>query len=281
MWLGFAAYREDFSAMADRVHTYDYPVDVNSNTAAAKVIRFVGHNRRVLEIGCGPGSITKYLKNQNHCSVVGLEVDPEAIQLVTPYCDRVLSIDLNNADWSKLSEEIGSFQAIVAADVLEHLYDPWSVLSQIRPLLDSDGEIVVSLPHIGHSAIAGCLLSGNFEYRDWGLLDRTHIRFFSLSGIDSLFQSSGFKIVDVSFVVTHPEETEFASVWSKLDEVTKRVLRQPAHSDVYQVVVKAVPEDAHGQAVSVASSISDKTSPVKGQISVFTRFKNLVRRLKA
>jgi 2-polyprenyl-3-methyl-5-hydroxy-6-metoxy-1,4-benzoquinol methylase len=267
--------------MADRAHTYDYPVDVNSNTAAAKVIRFVGQKRRVLEIGCGPGSITKYLKNQNHCSIVGLELDPEAIRLVTPFCEKVLSVDLNNADWHTLAGKIGLFQTIVAADVLEHLYDPWTVLSQLRHLLDSDGEIIVSLPHVGHAAITGCLHNGSFEYRDWGLLDRTHIRFFDLAGIDTLFRTSAFKIVDVSFVITHPEETEFATTWAQLDDTTKRVLRQPNHSDVYQVVVKAVPEDAKGQAVSVASAIAAKSRSVKGQVSMVTSLKNLVRRLKA
>lgn len=267
--------------MADRVHNYDYPVDVNSNTAAAKVIQFVGSKKRVLEIGCGPGSITKYLKTLNHCSVVGLEVDPEAIRLVSPFCEQVLSVDLNNADWNKLAEEIGLFQTIVAADVLEHLYDPWSVLTQLRPLLDIDGEVVVSLPHVGHAAITACLLNGSFEYKDWGLLDRTHIRFFDLAGIDALFQSSAYKIIDVSFVITHPEETEFANVWAKLDETTRQVLRRPHHSDVYQVVVKAVPDHGKGEAVSVASSITNLSNSTKGNVSRKTNFMNLLRRLKA
>lgn len=267
--------------MADRVHTYAYAVDVDSNTAAAKVIRLVGKNKRVLEIGCGPGSITRYLKNQNNCSVVGIEMDSEAIRLVTPYCDRILSVDLNNADWNMLAGEIGSFQTIVAADVLEHLYDPWSVLRHLRPLLDTEGELVVSLPHVGHAAIAGCLLNGSFEYRDWGLLDRTHIRFFDLAGIDTLFRSSSYKIIDVSFVITHPMETEFATVWLQLDKATKRVLRKPSHSDVYQVVIKAVPEEAKGEAVSVASAIVSNRDPVKGKVSIATIFRHMICRLKA
>ncbi len=278
--LGFVAYREASSTMADRVHNYDYPVDVNSNTAAAKVIKYVGTKRRVLEIGCGPGSITKYLKTLNHCSVVGLEVDPEAIRLVSPFCEKVLSVDLNNADWTKLADEIGLFQTIIAADVLEHLYDPWSVLAQLRPLLDVNGEIVVSLPHIGHAAITACLLNGSFEYRDWGLLDRTHIRFFDLAGIDALFQSSAYKITDVSFVITHPEETEFANVWAKLDETTRQILRKPHHSDVYQVVVKAVPDDSKGEAISVASVIANTSSTMKGNVSLRANFMNLLRRIK-
>lgn len=264
--------------MADRVHNYDYPVVLNSNTAAAKVIRFVGNNKRVLEVGCGPGSITKYLKNQNNCSIVGLEVDPEAIRLVSPYCDRVLAVDLNNADWQTLESQIGHFQTIVAADVLEHLYDPWQTLSQLRPLLSADGEVVVSLPHIGHAAIAACLHSGRFEYRDWGLLDRTHIRFFGLSDIDALFKGSAYKIIDVSFVLTHPEETEFAPIWSQLDPETKSILHKPAHSDVYQVVVKAVPNDRGVDEVSVASSIFEHINQGRPNASALAKFKSIIRR---
>ncbi|MFN6133573.1 MAG: class I SAM-dependent methyltransferase [Synechococcaceae cyanobacterium] len=266
--------------MDDRAHKYDYLVDINSNTAAAKVINFVGQRKRVLEIGCGPGSITKHLKNDNHCSIVGLEVDPDAIKLVTPFCEQVLSVDLNNADWNQLAETVGSFQTIVAADVLEHLYDPWSVLTRLRPLLDTGGEIVVSLPHVGHAAISGCLIHGSFEYRDWGLLDRTHIRFFDLAGVDRLFGSNGYKIIDVSFVITPPEETEFAAIWSELDEKIKQVLRQPIHANVYQVVVKAVPDDSDGVAVSVASAIQQLPRPVQPNASIVSKLKKLVHRLR-
>lgn len=121
--------------MADRAHNYDCPVDTNSETAAAKVIRFVGLNKRVLEIGCGPGSITKILYGQKQCLLTGVELDPDAIQLATPYCHRVVRSDLNNADRDALSADLGQFETIVDADVLEHLYDPWTILSSLKTLL--------------------------------------------------------------------------------------------------------------------------------------------------
>jgi 2-polyprenyl-3-methyl-5-hydroxy-6-metoxy-1,4-benzoquinol methylase len=262
--------------MADRAHNYDYPVDTSSETAAAKVIRFVGLNKRVLEIGCGPGSITKILHGQKQCLVTGVELDPDAIQLVTPYCDRVVRADLNNADWHALSADLGQFETIVVADVLEHLYDPWTILSNLKTLLQEGGEVVISLPHVGHAAIAACLLSGDFDYRDWGLLDRTHIRFFGLKNIDCLFTQAGFKVVKVSFVTTPPEETEFALIWATLNPDVQKVLRGPAHSDIYQVVIKAVPVEAEGTAISISESISQNSDSLKRPVTLRARITALL-----
>jgi SAM-dependent methyltransferase len=262
--------------MADRAHNYDYPVDTSSETAAAKVIRFVGLHRRVLEIGCGPGSITKILHGQKQCLVTGVELDPDAIQLVTPYCDRVVRADLNNADWGELRADLGQFETIVVADVLEHLYDPWTILSNLKTLLQEGGEVVISLPHVGHAAIAACLLSGDFDYRDWGLLDRTHIRFFGLKNIDYLFTQAGFKVVKVSFVITPPEETEFALIWASLNPDVQKVLRGTAHSDIYQVVIKAIPMEAQGTAISISESISQNSDSLKRPVTLRARITALL-----
>lgn len=262
--------------MSVRAHNYDYQVDTSSETAAAKVIRFVGFNKRVLEIGCGPGSITKILHGQKQCLVTGVELDPDAIQLVTPYCDRVVRADLNNADWSALSANLGQYETIVVADVLEHLYDPWKILSSLKTLLLEGGEVVISLPHVGHAAIAACLLSGDFDYRDWGLLDRTHIRFFGLKNIDYLFTQAGFKVIKVDFVITPPEETEFALIWASLNPDVRKVLRGPAHSDIYQVVIKAIPVEAQGTAISVSESISQNSGSLKRPVTLRARITALL-----
>ncbi len=79
------------------------------------------------------------------------------------------------------------FEVIVAADVLEHLYDPWATLRTVRDILDTDGYVVVSLPHIGHNAVIACILQEDFEYQDWGLLDKTHIRFFGIENMQQTF----------------------------------------------------------------------------------------------
>lgn len=239
--------------MADQRHNYEYEVDTTSRTAPAYVIRMVGRQKRVLEVGCGPGSITKLLAGQGQCRVTGLELDPVAIKKVSPYCEVVMQADLNAATWPDLLDGEGQFDVVVAADVLEHLYDPWTALQRMVPFIRPDGYLVVSLPHVGHAAVAACLINGDFEYRDWGLLDRTHIRFFGLKNIEALFSRAGLKIIEASYVVKPPEESEFAAVWSRLSVEIKAALSSNAHAHVYQVVVKAVPLDYPGDAISLVA----------------------------
>ncbi len=233
----------------EKRHNYEYKVDPASETAPANVVRLVGRHKRVLEIGCGPGSITKLLAQQGQCSVTGLELDPEAIKKVTPYCAAVMQADLNSSDWPHLLDGGERFDVVVAADVLEHLYDPWTSLQQMVPFIRPDGFMVVSLPNAGHAAVASCLINGDFEYHDWGLLDRTHIRFFCLKNIEDLFARAGLKIIEAHYVVKRPEETEFAASWSRLPVTVREALSSSPHAHVYQVVVKAVPLDYPGEAV--------------------------------
>ena len=153
---------------------YVYEVDKDSNSAAARVINMVGQDKNVLEIGAGPGSITKYLYSRGRCRIQAIEIDPESIKKLKPYCERVHQADLNDIHWPEILDEQKKFEVVVAADVLEHIYDPWTTLKVMKGLIDDDGYLVISIPHIGHSAVIACLLNEDFEYRDWGLLDRTH-----------------------------------------------------------------------------------------------------------
>lgn len=237
--------------MSDTRHTYEYEVDTTSETGPANVVRLVGQRKRVLEIGCGPGSITRILAEQGQCRVTGLELDPEAIKKVMPFCDRVIQADLNSCDWPHLLDGAERFDVVVAADVLEHLYDPWTTLKRMVPLISTDGYLVISLPHVGHAAVASCLINGDFKYCDWGLLDRTHIRFFGLKNIEGLFAQAGLKIIEARYVVRPPEETEFAADWARLSAPVKVALSSSPHAHVYQVVVRAVPLGYPGDAITL------------------------------
>ncbi|MDF0668380.1 MAG: class I SAM-dependent methyltransferase [Nitrospira sp.] len=230
-------------------HNYEYAVDLAAQTAPAYVVQLVGSSKRVLEVGCGPGSITKLLTQHGQCRVTALELDPEAITKAAPYCEAIMQADLNSAEWPQLLAGAERFDVLVAADVLEHLYDPWTTLRRMIPLINPNGYLVISLPHVGHAAVASCLINGDFEYRDWGLLDRTHIRFFGFKNIKELFAQADLKIIEVRYVVKPPEDTEFAASWCRLSATVQDALKSSEHADVYQVVVKAVPLSYSGDAV--------------------------------
>lgn len=234
-------------------HKYEYTVDIDSGAPAARVVRMVGREKRVLELGAGPGSITRMLRDVNDCRITAIEIDADAIKKLTPLCERVYHVDLNDVTWPRVLETEDAFDVIVAAEVFEHLYDPWSSLRSLKNLLGENTYIVASLPHAGHNGLIAGLLEEDFGYRDWGLLDRTHIRFFGLKNIQKLFNDAGLKIVEAEFVVLAPEETEFAENWYRLPSEVRRALSSNRFGSVYQVVVKAGPEDACGPNLSLLS----------------------------
>jgi 2-polyprenyl-3-methyl-5-hydroxy-6-metoxy-1,4-benzoquinol methylase len=243
----------------ETTHKYEYAVDLAAQTAPAYVVHLVGSSKRVLELGCGPGSTTKLLAEHGHCRVTALELDPDAIEKAKPYCEAILQADLNSAEWPQLLDDPKQFDVVVAADVLEHLYDPWTALKRMVRFVSPSGYLVISLPHVGHAAVAACLINGDFEYRDWGLLDRTHIRFFGLKNIEELFAQANLKIIEARYVVKLPEETEFAASWCRLSATVQDALKTSDHADVYQVVVKAVPLSYPGDAVPLVPPQPQRT----------------------
>jgi 2-polyprenyl-3-methyl-5-hydroxy-6-metoxy-1,4-benzoquinol methylase len=236
---------------ADR-HTYEYDIDLNSDVAPARVLRMVRPKSRVLEIGAGPGSVTRHLSGTLECDVTALEIDPSAIEKLRPFARSVFPMDLNDASWSDVvRDREGLFDYVIAADVLEHVYDPWAVLGGMKSLLNDTGSIILSLPHVGHAAVLGNLVDEDFEYRQWGLLDRTHVRFFGVKNVEELYRSQGLAIEKAEFVVRTPEMTEFVHRWNRLPDDVKAALQRNRFAHVYQVVSRAVPVERAGRTVSL------------------------------
>lgn len=228
--------------MAEKKHTYYYDIDLDSDVAPARVLRMIEPGARVLEIGAGPGSITRHLVDTLKCSVVALEVEPTAIEILKQHVTRVHAADLNDPAWPEvIRNEDGLFDYVIAADVLEHVYNPWKVLEGMKSLLKEGGGIVLSLPHVGHAGVAACLVDEDFEYWPWGLLDRTHIRFFGIKNVQSLLNEAGLAIERAEFVVRTPLMTEFAARWKRLPSDIQAALQRNRYSHVLQVVTLSRP----------------------------------------
>jgi SAM-dependent methyltransferase len=166
-------------------------------------------------------------------------------ELAEQRCDRLIVGDLDLLD---LAEELAGerFDVIVAADVLEHLRDPLHVLRSLRPLLAENGYLVASIPNVAHGSVRLALLEGRFPYQERGLLDRTHLRFFTRESIGQLLEDAGFLISDM---VRH-ELILAASEVPFEDSGATAELRAALDSDpdatTYQFVVKAFPLEQPG-----------------------------------
>lgn len=155
-----------------------------------------GTARRVLDVGCGAGGVGAALKAERGIEVVGLEGFPEAAEQARARLDDALCVDLDALP--ELPYPAGHFDAMVFGDVLEHLRDPFELLRRLKPLLAADGVIVCSIPNVKHwSVVFALLVKDRWEYADAGLLDRTHVHFFTLEEISTMLDELGFEGVHV------------------------------------------------------------------------------------
>src|SRR5688572_16060917 len=147
------------------------------------VLEEVPEGSRVLDVGCATGYLATALAERG-CSVVGVEADPAAAAQARGRGVEVVEGDVEDpAVLARLPADAG---AIVLADVLEHLRDPWSVLSELRGHLAPDGVVVASVPNIAHWTARRALARGRFPYAEHGLFDRTHLRFFTRASAHEL-----------------------------------------------------------------------------------------------
>jgi SAM-dependent methyltransferase len=150
--------------------------------------------KALLEIGCSTGGLAQALKKQRPgIHFMGLELDPKAAEMARRHCDDVATFDIEQADASHY-RRYADRDCWIFGDVLEHLRDPWRVLSEIRKVLPPGACIVASIPNAQHWSVQARLTMGEFRYESTGLLDRTHLRWFTRITIFELFQSAGLRV---------------------------------------------------------------------------------------
>jgi SAM-dependent methyltransferase len=150
--------------------------------------------RGVVEVGCHNGTLARVYKGINpSCVYTGIEIDEANAELARRYCDTVLLMDIEKVDESFYGI-YSNCNVWIFGDVLEHLRNPWEVLARIRRSMPADGCVVVCLPNAQHWSVQAKLCVGDFRYEDSGLMDRTHLRFFTRATMLEMFAGAGFKI---------------------------------------------------------------------------------------
>jgi len=163
----------------------------------------------VLELGCGSGATGALIRQRfTDTRYVGIELDPGAAAIARRRLDRVVVANIEQIDLGEYGLEMESFDWIICGDVLEHLYDPWRVLRLLRDYLKPEGRFLASIPNTQNIWVILHLLDGNWTYMERGLLDATHIRFFTLREIYKLFSGTGYEIIGTTCVLQRRVEDE-------------------------------------------------------------------------
>jgi methionine biosynthesis protein MetW len=158
--------------------------------------KFFGKGETVLDVGCGPGYLAEYLAAQKGCTVVGVEQDPRLAEIARRVCSRVHEVNLETEGLRKIE---GKFTTIFFGDVIEHVRNAQELLQQASDLLEVGGRVIVSTPNFVHIKNRLRVLLGSFEYRDSGLLDRTHVHFYTKKTLYALLDASGYCVVKTDF----------------------------------------------------------------------------------
>lgn len=150
---------------------------------------------KVLDVGCSTGAFGKQIKQRNNnLEVVGIELDEKMANVAKKKLDKVIVGDIENINLAD-SFSPDYFDCMIFADILEHLKNPWAILKNITRFLNDNGVVIASIPNIRHcSTITNLLFKGYWPYRERGIHDRTHLRFFTLRNIRELFQYANLNI---------------------------------------------------------------------------------------
>ncbi len=235
---------------------YEVSIDPgDDNSSHAFALSMIGYNKSVLELGCATGYFTKVLVERG-CNVVGIELDPNAAEIAGKWADRVIVGNLDQDDvWETLDDE--AFDAIVMGDVLEHLRDPLNSLRHAVRKLKPSGFVVTSLPNIAHGDVRIALMQGNFRYRETGLLDRTHVRFFTLESARDLITRAGLVIVETKRVIMPLFHSEMGVKREDINHKVLDELLEDPEVESYQFVMKSVRDNGTRTLKDLAGRVSD------------------------
>lgn len=179
--------------------SYPYQEEVNQ-----AILRYIDTQKpsvpqlRVLDVGCGYGQLGEEFRHRGY-EVWGIEREPTAVVRASERLDRVVTADLTDVD--RIEKELagGVFDIIVFSDVLEHLPDAQGLVTSLLPFLTPTGHVIISVPNVANWHTRLSLLFGRFTYRDTGVLDRTHVRFFTVRSTIEFVRGCGLHVESVHF----------------------------------------------------------------------------------
>ncbi|OIQ93370.1 ubiquinone biosynthesis O-methyltransferase [mine drainage metagenome] len=239
---------------------YDIPaVDATvRNSSQTLEVEAVGRDKRVLDVGCATGYLARALV-ENGCVVTGVELDPVAGAVARPSLAELVIADLNDVD---LADQLPGqlFDSIVFGDVLEHLTDADHLLRSATTLLAPGGSVVISVPNVTHGSLRLALLQGRWDYRDSGLLDRTHVRFFTRDSVLAMVRDAGLVVTHFWATVLDPLGCEVEIDADRLPWAVVDWVRAQPDALVYQFVLRAELGDDDGTTPELIPAVDVPTA---------------------
>lgn len=225
------------SRQARALH-YQRHIDPEGDDSLARLLRRIPKGASVLELGPATGYCSRYLREALDCTVDAVELSAEMAEHARPWCRRLV---VGNVEELDLEQVLGgqAYEIILCADVIEHLRDPWSLARKLSQCLLPGGRLLLSVPNVGYLGLLVDLLRGNFRYRDEGLLDRTHLRFFTFDSVRELLEQTGWHVWAAEQVALSLTDSEFRVRLETLSPALRDELLARPDALCYQWVVEA------------------------------------------
>ncbi len=221
------------------MNKYDFQLDLYSKNSPSIIVRFIEGGSRVLEFGPATGRLTKYLKEDKNCVVDIVEINEEDGLNAKKHANISFigehEGDIEKYVWFNSIQGI-LYDYIIFADVLEHLKNPDLVLKKCNKILKDNGSILISVPNTAHNSIIINLINDEFRYTNVGLLDNTHLRFFTYKSLKRLINQAGYETVNEKYVYSRVGENEIDCSYSDLDKNIAKFIRLREKGNIYQYV---------------------------------------------
>lgn len=240
-----------------------------NNVLASHVLalNYITPDSVVLDVGCACGDFGVLLKKEKNSTIFGLEYDKDSCKIATDtgVYQEVIQFDLETLTNDSFQNYNNKFDYIVCNDILEHLRDPEKTIKILKKFLKTSGVIIASIPNIAHASIKSNLLLNDFTYTPYGLLDETHVHFFTYKSIANMFASAGFSIERSCFSSFEKTGLQPNNPYEYLSDDIKRFILENWHSYVWQYVIKCVPSDEEKSKLYTKNiavvDINDKNAP--------------------
>lgn len=181
-----------------------YEEDYHSHVREDLVKYVSGGPKVILDIGCGKGLTAKFVKDKFGADrAIGIELDKDAGEEAGKVLDEIYILDLNQ---EAFPDAVNNIDLIILGDILEHLIDPYSLLRILRERLTKNGQIILSIPNIRNwRVLCAIIFKADWRYRDSGIMDKTHLRFFTKKSVIRMINDAGLKLEKYGYRLRLPE----------------------------------------------------------------------------